>query len=173
MNTTMKTPLKLLKNTQDYRKTPKGILTNSYGKQRDRRNVKYTLNQLHSKFLNDRRFLRLVDEWVKSGFNKQLKPTIDRINCMKDYTLNNIQILTWAENRYKQRFELKRIRARDVYMLLDNKIIQIFKSVSNAVRITGLSQSNISSCLNGRRRTCGGYEWSYENPELLEQRKGE
>jgi hypothetical protein len=84
---------------------------------------------------------------------------------MKGYELNNIQILTWAENRYKQRFELKRIRARDVYMILDNKIIKVFKSVSNAVRATGLAQGNISSCLTGKRKTCGGYSWSYDNPE--------
>ena len=164
---TMKTPQKLLKTTEKYRKTPKGILTNSFNKQINRRPVLYSLRQLHEKFLNNKRFIRLVNEWLKSGCNKQLKPTVDRINCMKHYTLDNIQILTWSENRYKQRFELKRIRARAVFMIQENNIVKTFKSVSDAVNKTGLQQSGISMCLNGHRHTCGGYIWSYENPELL------
>ena len=167
----MKTPLSLLKNTADYRKTPKGILTNSFSKQKARRGVSYSLEQLHDKFLKDRRFLRLIDEWASAGFNKQLKPTIDRINCMKGYTLENIHILTWSENRYKQRYELKRIRAREVFMLLDNSLKESFLSVSDAVLKTGLQQSGISMCLHNKRVTCGGYGWSYENPELLEATK--
>lgn len=52
-------------------------------------------------------------------------------------------------------------------MILNNEIVKTFKSVSHVVRETGLSQGNISSCLHNRRMYCGGYKWSYENPELL------
>lgn len=42
---------------------------------------------------------------------------------------------------------------------------------SEAVRQTGIMQGNISSCLTGKRKTCGGYVWRYkniyENQELL------
>ena len=52
-------------------------------------------------------------------------------------------------------------------IVLDEGIKIIF-----AVIKTGLSQGNISSCLNGKRKFCGGYEWKYkdniyDNPELL------
>ena len=30
-----------------------------------------------------------------------------------------------------------------------------------------INGSGISMCLNGKRNYCGGYKWSYSNPELL------
>ena len=162
---------KLLENTARYRKTKKGVLTNTYQHQKSRRKVFYTLKELHDKFLDDKQFDRIYKEWVKRGYDKQFKPSIDRIDCLKDYTLKNIHILTWAENRYKQRFEFKRIRARKVLQIMGNATINVFNSVSHAVKYTGLGQGNISSCLHGKRNYCGGYKWQYfdihENPELL------
>ena len=90
------TNLKLLENTSRYRKTPKGILTNIYNKQRERSRVKniclpsYSLKELHEKYLNNRRFKRLYSEWIERNYDKQFKPSIDRINCVEPYTLNNI-----------------------------------------------------------------------------------
>lgn len=157
----MKTPLKLLRNTQKFRRSPKGILTNIYSHQKSRFPVEYTLKQLHHSFLFNEKFLRLFLEWEKKNYDKQYKPTIDRIDCKKHYTLTNIHCLTWAENRYKQRMEFKRIRAKEVKQIMGNKIIKRYKSVSHAVKETGLNQSGISLCLHGRRQFCGGYKWSY------------
>ena len=42
----MKTATNLIQNTQKYRKTLKGILTNSYNHQKQRREVKYSLKEL-------------------------------------------------------------------------------------------------------------------------------
>ena len=168
-----KTSTKLLENTQRYRKTKKGVLTNIYNKQKERSRERgfpepnYSLQELHDKFLDDNKFNRIFREWVRSGYSKEAKPTIDRIDCLKPYKKDNIQVLNWAENRYKQRFEFKRIRAKKVYKVVGNRVVNIYKSVSHAVRETGIHQGNISSCLNGRRKTAGGYRWSYENPELI------
>lgn len=159
--------MKNLSANERYRKSRKGVLTNSYGHQKHRRHVEYSLVEFQEMFINDVRFNRLYGEWISSGYNYQLRPTVDRINCKKGYTLDNIHCLTWAENRYKQRMEFKLIRARTVYMVVGNRIVKMFKSVTDAVRKTGLHQGNISSCLNGNRKTCGGYSWSYQNPELL------
>lgn len=56
-----------------------------------------------------------------------------------------------------------------VAQLMGNKIIMTYSSQRMAVNKTGLSQSNLSAALNGRRNYCGGYKWKYiyENPELL------
>ncbi len=166
----IKTKLKLLQDTKKFRKTPRGVLTNMYCHQKSRRIVKYTLEELHNKFLNDRKFIRLMEEWKKNRYDKKYKPTIDRIDCKKPYTLTNIQCLTWTENRYKQRMELKRIRAKKVYQITGNKIVDVHSSVTRAVKKTGLCQSGISMCLNGKRKYCGGYRWSYENPDLLKDK---
>ena len=47
--------------------------------------IGYSLKWLQEKYLNDKLFLRLFDEWVKSGYEKSKKPTIDRINNKKGY----------------------------------------------------------------------------------------
>jgi hypothetical protein len=61
----------------------------------------------------------------------------------------------------------RRCRKGAVLQMQGVKIIQKFKSQRQAVIDTGISQSNMSSCLNGKRQTAGGYNWIYENPELL------
>ena len=169
----MKSQENILNNTKKYRKTKKGVLTNIYNHCKNRRNVNFSLEQFQEKYINNIVFTRLYNEWIKHNCNIQYKPTIDRINCFKDYSFDNIHWLSWKENRYKQRMELKRIRARKIVMIKNNVIIEEFDSQREAVIKTGLSQGNISNCLNGKRKFCGGYEWKYkdniyENPELLE-----
>lgn len=151
-------------------------MTNIYNKQKERSLKKgwplpeYSLVYLQEKYLNDKKFNELYLAWVKSEFKKPLKPSIDRIDCKKHYTKDNIQIMTWAENREKENKEFSILRAKTVYMHDGQKVLKVFKSVSDAVKKTGVSQGNLSSCLNGKRLTTGGYYWSYnnihENPEL-------
>lgn len=151
---------KLLKNTARYRKTKRGLVTNLFHKMKSRKDVQFDLSFLHS-FSKCKRFDRIYDEWVKSNFQKQYKPSIDRISYKIGYTKDNIQWLTWAENRYKQRMEVKSIRARKVGQFIGDKLIAEYASVSDAVRKTGVSQGNLSSCLSGKRKTTFGYAWKY------------
>lgn len=168
----MRTNVKLLENTSKYRKTKKGVLTNIYHHCKSRRNIEFTLKEFQIKYLEDNTFNKLYNEWVKNNYNIQFKPTLDRIDCLKNYSFDNIHWLSWNDNRYKQRMELKRIRAKKVLMIKENMIIKEFNSQREAVLETGLSQSNLSLCLNDKRKYCGGYQWKYkdeyDNPELLE-----
>ena len=159
--------MKSLESTRRYRKTKKGILTNSYNHQKRRLKVDYTLKELHLKFLEDRKFNRLFNEWIKSKYDKQFRPSIDRINSKKHYTLKNIHMLTWAENRFKQTME-RRSRKGKVCQIFGNEVIKIFKSQREAVKKTGLNQSGISNCLTNKRKYCGGYKWEYLNENLIE-----
>ena len=38
---------------------------------------------------------------------------------------------------------------------------EVFESISEAARVKGLQRTNISACINGKQRTCGGYHWEY------------
>ena len=161
----MKTPSSFLLNTQKYRKTKKGLITNLYNKLKERNKVDFTREFLQE-FSQCKKFDRIYTEWVNSNYNKQFKPSLDRISNKTHYTKNNIQWLTWAENRYKQSME-RRCRKGVVYQMIGDKIIKKFISQREAVIKTGISQGNMSEVLNGKRQTAGGYKFIYENPELL------
>jgi hypothetical protein len=163
-----KTNLKLLEITRRYRKTPKGVLTNMYNHMKTRHEVTFSLSEFHHQFLNDRRFKRLFSEWVQANYPKQLKPSLDRIDSHKPYSMSNVQMLTWAENRFKQAAtDGKRGRKPAVLMLLNGKVVRRFLSQRHVVKELGLMQGNLSAVLNGKRETIAGHQFIYENPELL------
>lgn len=164
----MKNYQRLLENTRKFRKTKKGVLTNIYQHLKQRNKVDFSLKEFHEEFLENKKFLRLFSEWEKSNYNIQLKPSIDRINCKKHYYFKNIQMMTWAENRYKQSAtDGKRGRKPRVMQMLGDKIVKIFQSQRHCVKDLGISQGNLSMVLNGKRNFVNGYKFIYQNPELL------
>jgi len=164
--------MKLLENTRRYRKTQKGVLTNMYSHMKSRHTINFSLKEFQEMFLYDNKFLKLYNEWGKNNYNKQFKPSLDRIDCKKGYLKNNVQMLTWAENRFKQSaLDGKRGRKPRVIQMLGNKIIKIYQSQRHAVKELGISQGNLSSVLNNKRQTTMGYKFIYETPELLDKDK--
>lgn len=155
-----------------YRKTPKGVLTNMYNHMKVRNVVGFTLLEFHEMFLNDPLFIRLYSEWVKGGYRKENKPSIDRINKNVGYFASNIHMLTWRENRFKQTME-RRKRKGNVIQYKDGFEICRYRSQRDAVRKTGLRQSLISAVLNGYRTHTGGFQFKYthDNPELLNEKQ--
>lgn len=156
-----------LKTNQNYRKTPKGVLTNLYHKMKGRHGVSFSLKWLHDTYLEDKKYVRLFNEWVNSGYMKEKKPSIDRISNKKPYTKSNIHIVTWGENRFKQTME-RRSRKGVVIQIKEGAVINRFKSQREAVKVTGLNQGLISAVLNNKRTHTGGFQFVYESPELLE-----
>lgn len=160
----------LLENNRRWRKTKKGLITDLFHKLKGRNVVEFDLQWLHD-FANCQKFNRLYDEWVKSGHKKEFKPSIDRISNKKGYLINNVQWLTWTENRYKQSME-RRCRKGRVIQKQGNKIINIYRSQREAVMKTGINQGNMGGALNGRHKTAGGYSWEYENSEMSKIKTG-
>jgi len=173
-------------NTQRYRKTSKGVLTNLYSKmiERCRKNIKplpnFTLKEFHNKFLNDENFLKIFHSWENSGYQYYYKPSIDRINPDKSYSKDNIQMLTWYANRTKgDRENAERFTTPIIMANRNNEFEMMFESVKQAVKFTGLSQGCIVLCCQGKRNYVGKHIFKYrgdkfrkhKNPELLEKSK--
>ncbi len=165
--------------TQKYRLTAKGVLTNLYSKMKERaknKNIEspdFTLVEFQNLFLGNKIFIRLYKEWVKNNYNKVYKPSVDRINRKYGYTLNNIHIISWRDNRFKQSME-RRSRKGKVLQILNNKIIKVWSSQREAYKKLNLSQSMLSGALTGKYKQAYGYTWKYlnnENPKLLERGK--
>lgn len=166
---------KALENTQRFRETPKGVLTNMYHKMKSRNTVDFSLQEFHDRFLNDKKFIRLFNEWIASGKDKIKKPSLDRISNKKHYTVRNTQMITWGENRHKQTME-RRSRKGRVIQYLNGKEIAIYKSQREAALKVGVSQGNLSEHMNGKRPHVKGFTFKFEsevmgniheNPELL------
>lgn len=84
----------------------------SSSKQRGRPMPSYSRDELVDWFMNQQKFHRIYEEWQKSNFEHDLSPSCDRIDSKKPYSLDNIQLMTWAENNYKGRFEKKSEKPR-------------------------------------------------------------
>ena len=175
--------------TKKYRKTKKGVLTNLYGHIKTRNKTKFgeelnfTLKEFQEKYIENYDFLRAYNVWVKSGYEYYKKPSVDRIDPDKSYFFDNMEFMTWEENRRKGEAERSRITTSVSMFDLSGKHIKDFKSIKEAVRETGLNQSGITSCCCGRYKQTGGYVFRYkdsgykkikqqignihDNPELL------
>ena len=46
-------------------------------------------------------FKDMHTKWIESNMKSDLKPSVDRINPLKPYTKDNIQLVTWGENKKK------------------------------------------------------------------------
>jgi len=165
--------MKLLENTRRFRKTPKGVLTNIYQHQKERSKkygyeLGYTLKELHTIFLEDKKFLRIYRKWKKGGYKYYDKPSIDRKDADKGYIFENIQIMTWKQNRRKGDIEVSIKKWKPIIMCdMDGEEIKKFNSVKEATIKMGLNQSLISEVLGGKRNHTGGYKFIYENKNLI------
>lgn len=108
----------------------------------------------------------LFNEWVKSGHKKALKPSVDRIDDFKGYSLDNIKLGTWQENREHQASDIingtgtSGRRCKPVLKLdSDMKVVCEYVSFQSAKRDVGYhmeySIKNGTKCKNG-------FYWKYK-----------
>lgn len=160
------------KRVMNHSHTKDGLVSNIYSSQRTSSNRRghllpsYTNKELMAWMFFQKKFHVLYDEWVDSGFKTDLKPSCDRPDDYKSYTLDNLQLMTWGENKSKGHLDIKngvnnkQLRAVVGISIVDNKEIS-FHSMRDADRQTGIDHSSISKCCNGKQKTAGGYKWKY------------
>lgn len=155
------------KYNQKYLHSKNGVIRRIYDgmkyrqKERQLGNLSFTLEEFKVFMESHQRFSRLYNEWVKSGYQKLKAPTCDRINPKLGYYIINIQILTWEENRYKERMEIKILNSKPVSALKDGIIIHSFRSQSEAARKLNFSQSCIGAACRGILKSYRGFKWQF------------
>ena len=164
-----------------YRHTKEGLITTIYSnqKQNSKNRVKdcsppnYTRQELLQKALSSQIFNRLYDEWVVSGYRKELTPSFDRERDDEGYSFNNLnRWMTWKENNQKGNRDIRNNKLKHGpnpqkaiigIHIITGEVIE-FHSACEAKRQTGINNKNISSCCLNRKRfkSAGGYKWKFK-----------
>ena len=109
-------------------------------------------------YLNDEKYNFLYKQWVLSNYDKNMKPSFDRIDNKKCYSFDNLQIMTWRENNAKGRREcMKAVRQYD----LSGNYIKTYGSIIEASKEYNINKSNISACCKNKLHKTGGHIWKY------------
>lgn len=163
-----------------YERTKKGVCDRIYwsqvqsSKQREYDLPSYSREELRDFILTNPMFDVLYDEWVKSDYDRWKKPSIDRINDYKPYTLDNIQLMTWKENNEKAHLDMKNgINNKQ------NKIVYQYGSKGNFIKehysinqasreIINTTPIDIIRSCKGDRISCGGFIWSFNRLDKIE-----
>lgn len=165
---------------QEFYKTKRGVAFLAYhhqvstSKKKGYNLPEYTKEELYDWLLKQPTFDEFYDEWVKSGYDRWKKPSVDRIDDYKSYTFDNIQLMTWRGNNNKAHknrvagVNNKYNKSVLQYDLNGNFVAEHY-SISQASRITGIDISSISMASRGIRKTAGNYKWKLKI--ALEQTK--
>jgi hypothetical protein len=160
----------LLDIKRKYRLTKKGIVETIYHNQKNscRRRKHptptYTMKELELWLFDQKLFHKLYDGWVESGYDRWMKPSVDRIDDKKSYTMDNIQLMIFKENNSKSHKCISN-GDYDGYCTkvaqydLDGNFIAEYYSQAQAERETGAA--HISCVCKGYRNQSGGYKWKY------------
>jgi hypothetical protein len=160
----------------NYKRTRDGWARRTYhtqrktSKQRNHPAPGYDLEQLKEWTFSQSIFEELYQNWVNSNYLQSLRPSVDRVNEYKPYTLDNIRLVTFEENCLSG---VKGEKAHDSHVksnalqgietkqyTLEGRFITSYKSSRVASRATGIDQSSITKCCRGTSKTAGGFRWS-------------
>lgn len=140
----------------------------------------YTEKEFISFVITNPKFRPLYIKWIKSGFNTMLKPSVDRIKESESYSLDNIQVVDWQENKRKGERDCKDgkryhiVKSVCAFDYDTNEFIEQFHSIHNAESEVGIKFNIISSAcyVSNKHKGVfigkgGKYRWMFTLDYLL------
>ena len=151
-----------------------GLITTMYkgqkrcSKLRNHSMPDYSKEELETWVFSQPNFDELYQAWVDSDFKTMQKPSCDRLDDYKPYTLDNIRLVTWEINKNRGHTDTKNginnKRAKPVLQLTREGIVFAeYHSARHAARITGINQGHLSACCcgNNRYKVAGNFVWCF------------
>ena len=139
-------------------------------KKRGHNPPEYSLDEFEKWLFSQPIFYKIYDEWKESGYDRWLKPSVDRKDNSLPYSIDNIVLMTWKENSIKANADMrsgKLIHGTKPQRMIsqwdnNNNIIAIYVSAREASRQTGINGGNIRNVsVKNKHRKAGGYFWRY------------
>ena len=157
--------------TKLYKRTYKGLCTSIYIEQKNSSKVRghplpnYSSKDLYVWITNQPNFLSLFDSWILDKYSRRSRPSVDRIDNSKPYTLCNIRLVTFKYNNERSHVdaangEFQELKPVDCFDLNSNFICS-YKSISEASRQSGVAAGAIHSSCNSKGKAAKKYLWRY------------
>jgi len=153
-----------------YNRTKEGILTRIYGDQK-KNSIRrghplptYTKEELGKWIFTQKKFNALFDRWVRCGYKSDAKPSIDRKNDNKPYTLENIRLTTWRDNNLKaysdhRKGKLKYDQKIAIKFSLTGKYISTYTSYRKAEEDNNIPRKSLSLGVKRGNGVYYGFMW--------------
>ena len=120
---------------------------------------------IHGLYKNNKQKYLFLHRIIATAFidNPEGKPCVNHIDENKlNNDLSNLEWCTVRENnihgtRIKRIAE--KLSQKVIQLDLNDNILNVFESMRQAERETGIPSGNINRCCNGERKSAGGYKW--------------
>lgn len=160
------------KRRRDFTRTINGLICQMYrcniknSQRRGHQPPTYSKAELFEWVTSQHHFSDLYENWKKSGYEKDLIPSIDRLDDFKGYSFDNIRLVTWKDNRMKSTCQHKngvgifeKFCNAVVQISMDGEYIHEYASCHQAAQVIGTSDANIGGAAMGRQATAAGFQW--------------
>lgn len=160
------------------RRTVKGLVNSIYHHQKEHSLSRvhplpnYSKEELYLWVIAQSNFQKLYSNWANGGYIRKQIPSVDRIDDYKHYSLDNIQLMTFAENEAKNHKDRReginnKMNTAVIQRSISGEFIDRFNSMHIAERSLKIQSANIWKVCAGRdgRKTAGGFKWEYAEPK--------
>lgn len=132
-----------LEYSRSFKQLPRRMYRNQveHSKSRGHPRPAYTVEEFSSWVLTHSDYEELYNQYVNSGYSKEMVPSVDRIDATKPYTFDNIQLITFKENMRLHGEDNKKSLGTPVMVAIaaTGEIVASFISIAEACRCLNIS----------------------------------